>query len=124
MVSKKNYGKKKYTKKRNTKKRFKNKKNTKRRIKKYKGGKAPLPKLFESVVLSEQLDVPINIGEEVPIINPPVNLDDAMIEEDSDDENNIDYENENVFDDLYTDLHPQELGLKGGSKRKYSKKNK
>lgn len=114
MVSKKNYGKKKYTKKRNIKKRFKNKKNTKRRIKKYKGGKAPLPKLFESLSVPEQLDVPINIGEE-EIIIPPANLDDAMIEEDSDDDDNIDYENENVFEDDYEG---------GGFKRKYSKKNK
>jgi hypothetical protein len=30
----------------------------------------------------------------------------------------------NVFDDLYTDLHPQELGLEGGSKKSTLKKKR
>ena len=101
---------------------MKKQKGTKKRIRKYKGGKANRPGKFDSVVVSEKEPVvPMNIGEEVPIINPPVNLDEAFIQERSFDSENDNEEeedgNNNVFVDLYTDLHPQELGLEGGSKK-------
>lgn len=118
MVSKKRYSK--------TKRRFKNQKGTKnqkgskKRVRKYRGGKASRPGQFESVVVSQAPIIPMNMGEEVVPEPVPVNLNDAFIEnsfeeEEEDYENNDD--NNNVFDDLYTDLHPQELGLEGGSKK-------
>jgi hypothetical protein len=84
MVSKKRYSK--------TKRRFKNRKGSKKRIRKYKGGKASRPGQFESVAVSEQPIIPMNMGEEAVLEPVPVNLNDAFIEN-SFEEEEEDYEN-------------------------------